>query len=318
MSIDAKYLNLFIKATEKGAIGASKFIGKKDKIGADKGAVDPMRKELNKINMEGTVVIGEGEMDEAPMLYIGEKLGTLNGPKFDIAVDPLEGTKFTANNQPNAFSVIAIAEQGNLLSAPDTYMEKIAVGANLPKNLLDLDNGVKKNINLLADAKKKKISEINACVLKRPRHDHIIKELTKMGVQINYITDGDIAGALTVIGDNPKNDIYYSTGGGPEGVIVAAALSCFGGQIQGRLVLDDDEKVRAKKLGIKNFDKKYNIDEIVKGDVIFCASGVTDGDLAKGVENLGNEYKVTTFALHKSQKIIKTISNIYNKWIRFQ
>ena len=313
MSIDPKYLNLFIKATEKGAIGASKFIGKKDKIAADKGAVDPMRKELNKINMEGTVVIGEGEMDEAPMLYIGEKLGTLNGPKFDIAVDPLEGTKFTANNQPNAFSVIAIAEQGNLLSAPDTYMEKIAVGANLPKNLLDLDNGVKKNINLLADAKKKKISEINACVLKRPRHDHIIKELTKMGVQINYITDGDIAGALTVIGHNPKNDIYYSTGGGPEGVIVAAALSCYGGQIQGRLVLDDDEKVRAKKLGIKNFDKKYNIDEIVKGDVIFCASGVTDGDLAKGVENLGNEYKVTTFALHKSQKIIKTISNIYNK-----
>jgi fructose-1,6-bisphosphatase II / sedoheptulose-1,7-bisphosphatase len=313
MSIDPKYLNLFIKATEKGAIGASKFIGKKDKIAADKGAVDPMRKELNKINMEGTVVIGEGEMDEAPMLYIGEKLGTLNGPKFDIAVDPLEGTKFTANNQPNAFSVIAIAEQGNLLSAPDTYMEKVAVGANLPKNLLDLDNNVKKNISLLADAKKKKISEINACVLKRPRHDHIVKELTKMNVQINYITDGDIAGALTVIGDNPKNDIYYSTGGGPEGVIVAAALSCYGGQIQGRLVLDDDEKVRAKKLGIKNFDKKYNIDEIVKGDVIFCASGVTDGDLAKGVENLGNEYKVTTFALHKSQKIIKTISNIYNK-----
>ena len=313
MSIDPKYLNLFIKATEKGAIGASKFIGKKDKIAADKGAVDPMRKELNKINMEGTVVIGEGEMDEAPMLYIGEKLGTLNGPKFDIAVDPLEGTKFTANNQPNAFSVIAIAEQGNLLSAPDTYMEKVAVGANLPKNLLDLDNNVKKNISLLAEAKKKKISEINACVLKRPRHDHIVKELTKIGVQINYITDGDIAGALTVIGDNPKNDIYYSTGGGPEGVIVAAALSCYGGQIQGRLVLDDDEKVRAKKLGIRNFDKKYNIDEIVKGDVIFCASGVTDGDLAKGVKNLGNEYKVTTFALHKSQKIIKTISNIYNK-----
>ena len=305
MSIDPKYLNLFIKATEKGAIGASKFIGKKDKIAAEK--------ELNKINMEGTVVIGEGEMDEAPMLYIGEKLGTLNGPKFDIAVDPLEGTKFTANGEPNAFSVLAISEKGCLLSAPDTYMEKIAVGANLPKNLLDLDNNVKKNISLLADAKKKKISEINACVLKRPRHDHIVKELTKMGVQINYITDGDIAGALTVIGDNPKNDIYYSTGGGPEGVIVAAALSCYGGQIQGRLVLDDDEKVRAKKLGIKNFDKKYNIDEIVKGDVIFCASGVTDGDLAKGVENLGNEYKVTTFALHKSQKIIKTISNIYNK-----
>ena len=313
MSIDSKYLNLFIKATEKGAIGASKFIGKQNKIAADKGAVDPMRKELNKINMEGTVVIGEGEMDEAPMLYIGEKLGTLKGPKFDIAVDPLEGTKFTANNQPNAFSVIVIAKQGDLLSAPDTYMEKIAIGANLPKNLLDLDYGVKKNITLLADAKNKKISDLKVCVLKRPRHDHIVKQLTEMNVKINYITDGDIAGALTVIGDNPKNDIYYSTGGGPEGVIVAAALSCYGGQIQGRLILDDDEKVRAKKLGIKDFKKKYNIDEMIKGDVMFCASGVTSGDLAKGVEDLGNEFKVTTFALHRSQKIIKTISNIYNK-----
>jgi fructose-1,6-bisphosphatase II / sedoheptulose-1,7-bisphosphatase len=313
MSIDPKYLNLFIKATEKGAIGASKFIGKQDKIAADKGAVDLMRRELNKINMEGTVVIGEGEMDEAPMLYIGEKLGTLNGPKFDIAVDPLEGTKFTANNQPNAFSVLAIANKGDLLSAPDTYMEKIVIGANLPKNLLDLDNGVNKNIKLLAEAKNKKISEINACVLKRPRHDHIVKELTNMSVKINFITDGDIAGALTVIGDNPKNDIYYSTGGGPEGVIVAAALSCFGGQIQGRLILDEDEKIRAKKLGIKDFNKKYNIDEMVKGDVIFCATGVTTGDLAKGVEDLGNEFKVTTFVLHRSQKIIKTITNIYNK-----
>ena len=313
MSIDPKYLNLFVKVTEKSAIGASKFIGKLDKIAADKGAVDPMRKELNKINMEGTVVIGEGEMDEAPMLYIGEKLGTLNGPKFDIAVDPLEGTKFTANNQPNAFSVLVVANEGDLLSAPDTYMEKIAIGANLPKNLLDLDNGVEKNIKLLARAKKKKISDLCACVLKRPRHDHIVKELTKMDVKINYITDGDIAGALTVIGDHPKNDIYYSTGGGPEGVIVAAALSCYGGQIQGRLILDDDEKVRAKKLGIKDFKKKYNIDEMVKGDVIFCASGVTNGDLAKGVEDLGNEFKVTTFALHKSRKFIKTISNIYNK-----
>jgi len=313
MSIESKYLNLFIKATEKAAIGASKFIGKKDKIAADKGAVDPMRRELNKINMEGTVVIGEGEMDEAPMLYIGEKLGTLNGPKFDIAVDPLEGTKFTANNQPNAFSVLAIANKGDLLTAPDTYMEKIVIGSNLPKNLLDLDNSVEKNIKLLAEAKNKKTSELKACILKRPRHEHIVKELLRMNVKINYITDGDIAGALSVIGDEPKNDIYYSTGGGPEGVIVAAALSCFGGQIQGRLVFDDDEKVRAKKLGIQDFDKKYNIDEIVKGDVIFCASGVTDGDLAKGVENLGNEHKVTTFALHKSQKITKTVSNIYNK-----
>ena len=194
MSIDKKFLNLFIKVTEKAAIGASKFIGKKDKIAADKGAVDPMRRELNKINMEGTVVIGEGEMDEAPMLYIGEKLGTLNGPKFDIAVDPLEGTKFTANGQPNAFSVLAISEKGCLLSAPDTYMEKIVIGSNLPKNLMDIDNGVEKNIKLLAEAKIKNF-DINACVLKRPRHDKIVKDLEKMNVNINYITDGDIAGA---------------------------------------------------------------------------------------------------------------------------
>ncbi len=313
MAIDKKFLNLFIKVTEKAAIGASKFIGKKDKIAADKGAVDPMRRELNKINMVGTVVIGEGEMDEAPMLYTGEKLGTLNGPKFDIAVDPLEGTKFTANAQPNAFSVLAISEKGGLLSAPDTYMEKIVIGSNLPKNLMDIDYGVEKNIKLLANAKNKKISELNACVLKRPRHDNIVKELTKLNVNINYITDGDIAGALSVIGEKPKNDIYYSTGGGPEGVIVAAALSCYGGQIQGRLVLNDDEKIRAKKLGITNFNKKYNIDDMVKGDVMFCATGVTSGDLAKGVKDLGNEYEVNTFALHKSQNTIKTITNIYNK-----
>ena len=313
MSIDKKFLDLFIKVTEKAAIGASKFIGKKDKIAADKGAVDPMRKELNKINMSGTVVIGEGEMDEAPMLYIGEKLGTLNGPKFDIAVDPLEGTKFTANGQSNAFSVLAISEEGGLLSAPDTYMEKIVIGSNLPNNLMDLDNDVEKNIKLLADAKQKKISEINACVLKRPRHDKIIQTLTKMNVKINYITDGDIAGALSVIGNKPKNDIYYSTGGGPEGVIVAAALSCYGGQIQGRLVLNDEEKLRAKKLGIKDFSRKYNISDMVNGDVIFCATGVTSGDLAKGVKDLGNEFEVNTFALHKSQNIIKSVTNIYNK-----
>ena len=313
MSIDKKFLNLFIKVTEKAAIGASKFIGKKDKIAADKGAVDPMRKELNKINMSGTVVIGEGEMDEAPMLYIGEKLGTLNGPKFDIAVDPLEGTKFTANGQSNAFSVLAISEKGGLLSAPDTYMEKIVIGSNLPNDLMDLDNDVEKNIKLLADAKQKKISEINACVLKRPRHDKIIQTLTKMNVKINYITDGDIAGALSVIGNKPKNDIYYSTGGGPEGVIVAAALSCYGGQIQGRLVLNDEEKLRAKKLGIKDFSRKYNINDMVKGDVIFCATGVTSGDLANGVKDLGNEFEVNTFALHKSEKTIKSFKNIYNK-----
>ena len=263
--------------------------------------------------MHGTVVIGEGEMDEAPMLYIGEQLGTLKGPKFDIAVDPLEGTKFTANNQPNAFSVLVVAEKGNLLSAPDTYMEKIAIGSNLPNNLLDLDNGVEKNILLLADAKNKKTTELTACVLKRERHNHIVKALNKLDVKINFISDGDIAGALSVIGEKPTNDIYYSTGGGPEGVIAAAALSCYGGQIQGRLVLDKDEIFRAKKLGIKDFEKKYNITDMVKGDIIFCASGVTSGDLAEGVKDQGDRYDVSTFVLHKSKNINRVIKNTYNK-----
>jgi len=313
MSIDKSFLNKFIKATEFAAYGASPFIGKGDKIKADQGAVDNMRVEFNKINMKGTIVIGEGEMDEAPMLHIGEKVGTNSGPEFDIAVDPLEGTTFTAKGLPNAFSVLAVAEKGNLLSAPDTYMEKIIIGSNLPKNLLDLDNSVEKNINLLAEAKNKRPSELNACVMKRSRHDYIVKTLEKMQVKINYITDGDIAGGLSVIGDNPKNDIYLSTGGGPEGVIVAAALSCLGGQMQGRLIVNEDEIIRARKLGITDFKKKYNIDEIVKGDLIFCASGVTSGDLAKGIKNLDNKFEVTTLVLHKSQKINKIITNTYKK-----
>ena len=313
MTIDKKFIDLFLNVASKAALASSYLVGKKDKIAADKAAVDSMRIELNKINMCGEIVIGEGELDEAPMLYIGEKLGTLRGPKFDIAVDPLEGTKFTANNQPNAFSVIAIANKGEILSAPDTYMEKIAIGANLPKNLLDIDNGVKKNIQLLAEAKDKKISELKACVLKRPRHENIIKELDKLNVTINYISDGDIAGALSVVGKKPLNDIYYSTGGGPEGVLAAAALSCFGGQIQGRLVLDEEEKKRAKNLGIENFDAKYNLEDMIKGDVIFCASGVTSGDITDGVKDLGDKYEVSTFALHKSEKVNKTIKNIYKK-----
>jgi fructose-1,6-bisphosphatase II / sedoheptulose-1,7-bisphosphatase len=313
MSIEKSFLNKFIKATEFAAYGASPFIGKEDKIAADQGAVDMMRRELNKIDMRATIVIGEGEMDNAPMLCIGEKVGTNTGPELDIAVDPLEGTTFTSKGLPNAFSVLAVAKKGDLLSAPDTYMEKIIIGSDLPLNLLDLDNSVKKNIILLADAKNKKPSELNACVMKRSRHKNIIKELDQMGVTINFITDGDIAGGLTVIGKNPKNDIYISTGGGPEGVIVAAALSCYGAQMQGRLILDKSEIIRAKKLGITDFEKKYNINEMVKGDVIFCASGVTSGDLAKGVKNFENTFEVTTLALHKSQKINKTITNIYKK-----
>jgi fructose-1,6-bisphosphatase II / sedoheptulose-1,7-bisphosphatase len=313
MSIDKNFLDKFMKATEFAAFGASPFIGKGDKIAADQGAVDNMRAILNQVEMNATIVIGEGEMDEAPMLHIGEKVGTKSGPEFDIAVDPLEGTNFTAKGLPNAFSVLAVTEKGNLLSAPDTYMEKIIIGSNLPKNLLDLDNSVEKNISLLAQAKNKKKSELRACIMKRSRHDHIVKSLENMKVKINYITDGDIAGGLTVIGDNAKNDIYLGTGGGPEGVIVAAALSCLGGQMQGRLILNQDEIIKAQKLGIKDFNKKYTIDEMVKGDVIFCASGVTSGELAKGIKNFVDKFEVTTLALHKSQKINKTITNIYKK-----
>jgi fructose-1,6-bisphosphatase II / sedoheptulose-1,7-bisphosphatase len=313
MTIEKSFLKKFMKATEFAAYGASPFIGKEDKISADQGAVDMMRQELNKIEMRGTIVIGEGEMDEAPMLHIGEKVGTNIGPELDIAVDPLEGTTFTSKGLPNAFSVLAVAEKGNILSAPDTYMEKIIIGSNLPENLLDLDNSVEENINLLSEAKNKKPSNLSACVMKRTRHNPIIKKLEQMKVKINYITDGDIAGGLTVIGENPKNDIYLGIGGGPEGVIVAAALSCFGGQMQSRLVLNENEVIKAKKLGITDLKKKYNINEIIKGDVIFCASGVTSGDLAKGIKNFDDKFEVTTLALHKSQNINKTITNTYKK-----
>jgi len=311
MSLDKSYLEQFIRVTEYAAYGASSHIGKGDKNAADKGAVDKMRSELNKIDMIGTVVIGEGEMDEAPMLYVGEKVGTKKGSKIDIALDPLEGTNFTASNLPGAFTVLAAAEKGNLLSAPDTYMEKIVIGSNLPKNLLDLDNPIEMNISLLAEAKNKKTSELSACVLKRPRHKKIIEVLNKLKVKINFITDGDVAGALSVVGKQPKNDIYLGIGGGPEGVITAAALSCYGGQIQGRLVLDKEETVKAKRLGINDLNKKYVLDEMTKGDVIFCASGVTNSDLVKGILVSDNQFRVSTLVLHKSQNIKKTVINTY-------
>ena len=251
MAIDVKYLNKFISVTEKAAIGSSFFIGKKDKIAADQGAVDKMRTELNKIEMKGVVVIGEGEMDEAPMLYIGEKVGTNRGPLFDIALDPLEGTNFVANNLPNSYSMIAVAEKDNLFSAPDTYMEKIAIGPNLPKNLLDLDNPVEKNLNLLAKAKNKKLTDLTACILQRPRHDKIVQSLNKLGVKIEFISDGDVAGVIAVADKNSKIDIYLGIGGGPEGVLSAAALSCIGGQIQTRLVLDNEQKKELINLELK-------------------------------------------------------------------
>tara|TARA_B100001029_G_C15033675_1_gene438718 strand:+ start:145 stop:1086 length:942 start_codon:yes stop_codon:yes gene_type:complete len=313
MTISENYLNHFIKATEKAAYGASLFIGKGDKNAADKGAVDLMRNELNKINMKGTIVIGEGEMDEAPMLYIGEKVGLKKGQELDIALDPLEGTNFVAKNLPNAFSVLAVAEKGNLFSAPDTYMEKIAIGSDLPNNLLDLDNSVEKNISLLAEAKNLSPDKLTACILKRPRHEKIVDSLKKMKVNINFISDGDVSGAISVFDKNSKNDIYLGIGGGPEGVLAAAALSCLGGQMQTRLVLDKDQSERALKLGVKDLKKKYSINEMVKGDVIFCATGVTDGDLVKGISDKKSYYEASTFVLHKSSKINKKITNKHKK-----
>ena len=310
MDINKKFIDYFAKATEKGAYGASLFVGKKDKIAADKSAVDQMRKELNTIDMKGKVVIGEGELDEAPMLYIGEELGTKKGEEFDIAVDPLEGTNFTANNLPNSLSVLAISRKGNLLNAPDIYMEKIAIGENLPDDVIDLDFDLIKNIERLADAKNTTPSSLSACVLKRPRHNKIVEKLNALSVKINFIDDGDVLGALSVGNKKIYNDIYLGIGGAPEGVLVAAALKCLNCQMQTRLVYQDQEqRERSKKFGINDFEKKYTINDMVKDDVIFCATGVTDGDLLKGIKLENNYFLSETLVLHKSSKTNKVLKN---------
>ena len=312
--INPSLLNKFIKVSERAAYGASKYIGKNDKISADQAAVDEMRSELNKIEMNGKVVIGEGEMDEAPMLFIGEKIGTGTGDDLEIAVDPLEGTNFVAKNLPNAISVLSVASKGSILSAPDTYMEKIAVGSGLPPNLIDLDNSVEKNIKLLADARNKKINQITACILKRPRHDKIISVLNSLNVKINFIQDGDVTGVISVVDKNSPIDIYLGVGGGPEGVLAASALACLGGQMQTRLVLNNEDEInRAKKLGINDLSKKYNIEDMVSGDVIFCATGVTDGEMLKGIKDKGDSFEASSYVLHKNLKVSKKITNIIKK-----
>tara|TARA_Y100000590_G_scaffold441717_1_gene568852 strand:- start:233 stop:1177 length:945 start_codon:yes stop_codon:yes gene_type:complete len=314
MTISDNLINSFIKATERAAYGASFYRGKNDKIAADQAAVDEMRQELNKIDMKGKIVIGEGEMDEAPMLYINEKVGSQHGEEFDIAVDPLEGTNFTAKNLPNALSVLAVAKKGNLLQAPDIYMEKIAIGPNLPKNLVDLDFDVKKNINLLSKATSKQIKDLSICVLDRPRHKKIIESLKSVGAKIKFISDGDVSGVISVGYKNSNIDMYIGIGGGPEGVLAAAALSCMNCQMQTRLVFqNNDEKIRAKKLGIKDFGKKYNIEDMVKDDVLFSATGVTDGDFVKGIEILDDNYKSETLVLHKNTQTNKVVKNTYKK-----
>ncbi len=312
--INSKLLEDFIRVSERAAFGASKFRGKNDKIAADQAAVDEMRNELNKINMKGRVVIGEGEMDDAPMLFIGEKIGKGFGEELDIAVDPLEGTNFTAKNLPNAISVLSVSKKGGLLSAPDTYMEKIAIGSGLPKNLIDLDNSVEKNIKQLCDAKNTTPDKITACILERPRHNKIVDSLNSLKVKIKFISDGDVTGVISVVDPTSSIDIYLGIGGGPEGVLAACALDCLGGQMQTRLVLSDEGEInRAKKLGISELNKKYNINDMVKGDVIFCATGVTNGEMLKGIKDKGDTFEATSFVLHKSEKLSKKITNHIKK-----
>ena len=314
MAIDKKFIDQFINVTSKAALASSYLVGKKDKIAADKAAVDSMRSELNKINIQGEIVIGEGELDEAPMLYIGERLGdNSNGPEFDIAVDPLEGTNFAAKNLPGALSVIAIAEKNNLFKAPETYMEKISTRVN-EKNVIDLDFTVKQNISNLSDYLNKNPENLTACILDRPRHKKIIEELKKLKVNLKLITDGDVSGALLVTEEKYNVDIFLGTGGGPEGVLAAAALDAFNCNFQGRFLFKTEkDKVRAKKMGINDLTKKYELNEIVTGDSIFCATGITSGDLVAGIEIQGNDFVSETLVTHKSsglKKVIKLKQNL--------
>ncbi len=300
MTIDKKFLKIFEKVSSRAAIASYHFVGKKDKNAADNAAVNSMRTELNKINMSGEVVIGEGELDEAPMLYIGEKLGTFEGPHFDIAVDPVEGTNFAAYNLPGALSVIAIAEKSNLMNAPETYMNKIAIKSN-KKDIVDLDYSIKKNITNLADFLNKDPDQITACILDRPRHKEIIDQLKSMKVNLKLISDGDVSGSLFVTETKFNVDIFLGIGGGPEGVLSASALDTFDCFFQGRFLFETDEdKNRAKKMGIKNFNKKYELNEIVSGDSIFCATGITSSELLSGIKIEDDYYLSETLITHKS------------------
>ncbi len=311
MTIDKKFIDQFVDITSKASLEASYQVGKNDKIAADKAAVDSMRNELNKINMNGQIVIGEGELDQAPMLYIGEKLGTGNGPDLDIAVDPLEGTNFAAHNLPGALSVIAVAERSNLFNAPETYMDKIAILSS-EKGIVDLDYTVTKNIKNLADYKNTQPSNLTACILDRPRHRKQIDELKALNVKLKLISDGDVSGALLVTDRKYNVDIFLGIGGGPEGVLAASALDTYGCFFQGKFLFETKEdKLRAKKMGIENFEKKYEINEIVSGDSIFCATGITTGDLVKGINIQKDFFTSETLVTHKSSGIRTVIKSKY-------
>ncbi len=308
MPLNKNLADLMIDVTSKAAFSSFHYVGKKNKISADKAATDTMRKELNKLDINGTIVIGEGELDEAPMLYIGEKLGSGKGTSLDIAVDPLEGTNFAANNLPGALSVISIAEKGNLFNAPETYMNKIAVGSDIPKDAIDLDFSVEKNIKNIADCKKKDISEIRACLLDRPRHKKIIDELKSLKVKIKLISDGDVSGALLVSDKKYGIDIFLGIGGGPEGVLAASALDAMNCNFQGRFIFNNEKDIsRAKKMGIIELNKKYTLNEIISGDSIFCATGITNGDLVNGIKLEDNFYTSETLITHKSLSRIEVI-----------
>ena len=308
MAIDKKYIDHFINVSSRAALASSYLIGKKDKNAADQAAVDSMRTELNKIDMNGRVVIGEGTLDEAPMLYTGEFLGNKNGPEFDIAVDPVEGTNFVANNLPGSIAVIAMAEKGNLFNAPETYMSKIAT-SKIEKGLIDLDYPLKKNISNLAEFMNKDITSITACILDRPRHKKIIDQLNELKINIKLITDGDVLGALYVSDPKYNVDIFLGVGGGPEGVLAASALDAYNCHFQGRFIFDNDKDIDdAKKMGITDLNKKYELNEIIKGDSIFCATGITSSEVLTGIKINNEDYTSETLVTHKSsnyKEIIK-------------
>ena len=313
MTIEKKFIDQLIKVSKYAAHAASYLVGKKNKIAADQAAVDSMRSELNKINMTGKVVIGEGKLDEAPLLYTGEILGTLNGPSFDIAVDPVEGTNFVANNLPGGIAVLAIAEKGNLLNAPETYMDKIAT-RKIEKGLVDLDYPLEKNIKNLSEFNNKDISSLTVCVLDRPRHKKIIDKLKELNVNIKLITDGDVLGALYVSDPKYNVDMFLGIGGGPEGVLAASALDVYNCNFQGRFIFDNEKDIdEAKTMGIYDLDKKYELNEIVKGDSIFCATGITSSEVLNGIIIDNDKFISETLVTHKDsnyKEIIKNINSI--------
>ena len=308
MPLNKELIDQIITVTSRAAISCHKFIGKNDKINADKAATDTMRNEINKLKVNGEVVIGEGELDEAPMLFIGEKLGAGGNLDIDIAVDPLEGTNFVAKNLPGALSVISIAEKGNLFNAPETYMDKLAVSNKVPNDATDLDFPLEKNIKNLADSLNKNIEDITVCLLNRFRHIKIIDKLKQMNVKMKLIPDGDVSGALMVTDEKYNVDIFLGIGGGPEGVLAASAIDAYGCKFQGRFIFNNEKEIyRAKQMGIKDLEKKYNLNEIIRGDSIFCATGITSGDLVSGINVKDNMYTTQTLATHKSSNMCKIV-----------